>query len=66
MLTNEMRRHAVIVALKVDHGDLEIEHFLRIAKSFIHMKKKKMIMSVSKRKKTFHTFQFNENTQINS
>ena len=36
MLTNEMKRHAVIVALKADHGDLEIARFLKIARSFIY------------------------------
>ena len=35
-LTNETKRHAVIVALKGDHGDLEIAHFLKVARSFVH------------------------------
>ena len=69
MLTNEMKRHAVIMALKVDHGDLEIAYFLRITRLFIHKIRKELekendnVMSVSKQK-TFHTFQFNENTEI--
>ena len=32
MLTNEMKRYAVIEALKADHGDLEIARFLRVAR----------------------------------
>ena len=69
-LTNEIKRHAVIVALKANHGDLEIAHFLRVARSFVHKIHKELekennnVMSVSKHKKTFHMFRFNENTQI--
>ena len=33
MLTNEMKRHYLIVALK---GDLEIARFLSVARSFVH------------------------------
>ena len=36
MLTNDMARHAVIVALKTDQGDLQIARFLRVARSFVH------------------------------
>ena len=36
MLTNEMKWHAVIVALKADRGDLKIAHFLKVARLFIH------------------------------
>ena len=36
MLTNKMKQHAVIVALKADHGDLQIAGFLRVAKFFVH------------------------------
>ena len=36
MLTNEMKRHSEIVALKADHGDLEIAHFLKVTRSFVH------------------------------
>ena len=32
MLTNKMKQQAAIVALKADHGDLHIAHFLRIAR----------------------------------
>ncbi|XP_036369808.1 zinc finger protein 22-like [Octopus sinensis] len=36
ILTNEMKRHAVIVALIANHGDLEISRFLKVARSFVH------------------------------
>ena len=36
MLTNEMKRQAMIVAFEADHGDLEIARFLRVARSFVH------------------------------
>ena len=57
MLINEMKRHVVIVALKADHGDLEIACFLRVARSFVHKihkelgKENENVMSVSKHKK---------------
>ena len=57
MLTNEMKRQVVIVSLKVDHGDLEIARFLRVARSFVYKirkeweKEKENVISVSKRKK---------------
>ena len=57
LLTNEMKRHVVIMALKADHGDLEIARFLRVARSFVHKLRKELekendnVMSVSKRKK---------------
>ena len=41
-LTNEMKRHAVMVALKSDHGDLEIVHFLKVARLFDHKIRKKL------------------------
>ena len=34
--TNEMKMPSVVVALKTVHGDLEIERFLRVSKSFVH------------------------------
>ena len=34
MLTSEMKRHPVIVALKADYGDLKIARFLRVARLF--------------------------------
>ena len=57
MLTNEMKRQAIIVALKANRGDLEIAHFLRVARFFVHEIRKDLekenddIMSVSKCKK---------------
>ena len=57
MLTNEMKMHALIVALKADHGDLEVVCFLRVARSFVHKIREELekendnVMSVSKRKK---------------
>ena len=54
MLTTEMKRHAVIVALKADYGDLEIARFLRVARSFVYKIRKELetdnVMSVSKGK----------------
>ena len=57
MLTNEMKRYSEIVALKADHGDLEIAHFLKVARSFVRRIREELekendnLMSVSKRKK---------------
>jgi hypothetical protein len=34
-LTQEMKRHAVIVALNAKHSDLEISRFLKVARSFV-------------------------------
>ena len=71
MQTNKIKRHAVIFRLKADHGDLEIAGFLRVASLFGYKIRKKFekgndsVMYISKRKKeTFHTFWFNENTRI--
>ena len=50
MLKNEMKRHVVVMALKADHRDLEIAHFLRV----VHKKHKELekenenVMSISK------------------
>ena len=57
LLTNEMKRHVVIVSLKVDHGDLEIARYLRVARLFDHKIRKELkkendiVISVSKKKK---------------
>ena len=37
-----MRRHAVIVSLKADHGDFDIVRFLRVARSFVHKVRKEL------------------------
>ena len=36
VLTNEMKIHAMIVALMSDHLDLEIARFFRVARSFVY------------------------------
>ena len=72
MLTNEMKRYAVIVSLKADHGNLEIACFLTVAISFANKIRKELekendnTMFISKRKKTFHPFLFNEDTRMYS
>ena len=54
MLTNGIKRDAVIMTLKADHGDLEIARFLRVARSFVHKIRKELekendnVMSASK------------------
>ena len=69
-LTNEMKRHALIVVLKAHHGDLEIVRCLRVAISFVHKIRKELekeidnVTFISKRKNVFHTFRFNENTEF--
>lgn len=35
-LTQEMKRHAVTVAICAKHTDLEISNFLNCARSFVH------------------------------
>ena len=56
-LTNEMKRHIVIVILRADYEDLEITCFLRVARSFVHKickdieKENDDVMSLSKYKK---------------
>ena len=35
-LTQELKRHAVIVAIHAKHSDLEILQFLNVARSFLH------------------------------
>ena len=39
MLTQEMKRHAVIVALTAKHTDLEISNFLNVARSLTRNRK---------------------------
>ena len=41
-LTQEMKRHAVIVALKAEHSDLEISRFLKVARSFVYKVRKEL------------------------
>ena len=57
-LTQEMKRHAVIVAIHANHSDLEISQFLNVARSFVHKVRRRLevsddnVESVAKRKKT--------------
>ena len=57
MLTQEMKRHAVIVSLKAGHKDLEIARFLKVARSFVYKVRKELeaqdgkVSPVAKRKK---------------
>ena len=37
-----MKRHAVIIALKAEHSDTEITHFLKIAQPFVIKVQKKL------------------------
>lgn len=34
-LTHQMKRHAIIVALNLQHNDTEIAYFLKVARSFM-------------------------------
>ena len=42
MLTNEMKRHDMIVTLKADQGNLKIARFNRVARSFVHKIRKEL------------------------
>jgi inhibitor of nuclear factor kappa-B kinase subunit alpha len=56
MLSNEMKRHAVIVAIHAEHADTEIAVFLKLARSFVHKVRAELedsqgdVASVAKRK----------------
>ena len=56
-LTLQMKRHAIIIALKSEHSDLEIANFLKVARSFVHKVRKELeasdgnVSPVAKRKK---------------
>ena len=58
-LTQEMKRRAVIVAIKAEHSDLETSRFLKVARSFVYKVRKELetedgnVSPVSKRKKYF-------------
>ena len=41
-ITNEMKRHAVIVSIKVEYSDLKIARFLNVATSFVCKVKNKL------------------------
>ena len=75
MLTQEMKRHAVIVALAAKHSDLKISNFLHVARSFVHKVRLELegcdgnVSPVAKRKKhsqcsdTVRTPEFIRNVQ---
>lgn len=44
-LTQEMKRHAVLVALAANHGDSEIADFLNVARSFVFRIRKQLLVS---------------------
>lgn len=56
MLTNEMKRHAMIVALKAKYGDLKSFRFLKFTIYFVNKirrelkKEDRSVLSLSKRK----------------
>lgn len=41
-LTHQIKRYTVIVTLKVEHNDLEIAHFLKVARLFIVIVRKEL------------------------
>lgn len=56
-LSQEMKKHAVIVAIYANHSDLEISQFLKVARSFVHKVRRELeapdddVENVAKRKK---------------
>jgi len=56
-LTQEMKRHAVIVAIHANHSDLKISRFLKVARFFVNKVRRELevsdgnVESVAKRKK---------------
>lgn len=42
MITNEIKRQAVIVALSADNSDIDIAYFLRVARSFAQKTRKEL------------------------
>ena len=59
-LTQEMKRHAVIVAIHAKHSDLEISQFFNVTRSFVHKVRRKLeasdgnVESVANRRKHKH------------
>lgn len=55
--TQEMKRHAVLVALAANHSDSEIANFFKVARSFVFKVRNELkasggdVLSVAKRKK---------------
>ena len=56
-VTQEMKRHAVIVAIHAKHSDLEISQFFNVARSFVHKVRRELeasdgnVESVAKHRK---------------
>ena len=69
-LTQEMKRHAIIVSIHAKHSDLEISQFFNVTRSFVHKFRRELkasninVESVAKCRKrkprsdTFRTPQF--------
>ncbi|KAM3179548.1 hypothetical protein ACTXT7_000437 [Hymenolepis weldensis] len=61
-ITNEMKRHAVIVSIRVKHRNIEIERFLKVATSFVCKVEKELLninngdelVATRKRKQHYH------------
>ncbi|XP_014484223.1 PREDICTED: uncharacterized protein LOC106749367 [Dinoponera quadriceps] len=74
-LTQEMKRHAVIIIIHANHSDLEISRFLKVARSFVNKVRRELeasdgnVASVAKCKKhearsdKFRTSQFVQKVQ---
>ena len=71
-LTQEMKRHAVIVNIQAKYSDFEITQFLNVSQSFVHKVRRELessdynVESIAKRRKhkprpdTVRTLQFVE------
>ncbi|XP_025161066.1 uncharacterized protein LOC112589993 [Harpegnathos saltator] len=69
-ITQEMKRHAVIIAICAKHTDLEISNFLNCARSFVHKVRRELeasagdVETVAKRKKHEERSDTTRNTQF--
>ncbi|XP_025161974.1 uncharacterized protein LOC112590242 [Harpegnathos saltator] len=69
-ITQEMKRHAVIIAICAKHTDLEISNFLNCARSFVHKVRRELeasasdVETVAKRKKHEERSDTTKNTQF--
>jgi len=69
-VTQEMKRHAVIVAICAKHTDLEISNFLNCARSFVHKVRRELgasagdVETVAKRKRHEERSDTTRNTQF--
>ncbi|KAM3179340.1 hypothetical protein ACTXT7_000741 [Hymenolepis weldensis] len=62
VITNEMKRHTVIVSVKVKHRNLEMARFLKVAKSFV-CKVRKELLNESNRNESAATGKRKEHCQ---